>query len=213
VSAIKRLNRSTQIDRAGELQESDSPEFDQELAQAAEDEALAALQLQRRFQDRFDPAASEQLLAGVDAANKRPPVELNLFDRVLTTEDFEQRLQETLDGTSERAQQVKQVEAAYEVYFKDTEDFPVANVADVASVANAQARTVTASELPRYEAPAETAWKGRAMTVPEFQAITLPEAASTQQAAQTSAALLESQLAAEEAAEPLSLLGRVKPRA
>ncbi len=210
MSAIKRLNRSTQIDRAGELQESDSPEFDQELAQAAEDEALAALQLQRRFQDRFDPAASEQLLAGVDAANKRPPVELNLFDRVLTTEDFEQRLQETLDGTSERAQQVKQVEAAYEVYFKDTEDFPVANVADVASV---QPRTVTASELPRYEAPAETAWKGRAMTVPEFQAVTLPEAASTQQAAQTSAALLESQLAAEEAEKPLSLLGRVKPRA
>lgn len=211
MSAIKRWNRSTQIDRAGELQEADSPALDQELEQPPE-EVLAALHIQKRFQDGFDPA-NEQFLAGIDAANKRPPVELNLVDRVLTTEDFEQRLQETLEGTSERALQVKQVEAAYEVYFKDTEDFPVASVASVASVENAQARTVTAPELPRYEAPAETAWKGRAMTVPEFQAVTLPEAASTQQAAQTSAALLESQLAAEEAEQPLSLLGHVSPRA
>jgi hypothetical protein len=67
--------------------------------------------------------------------------------------------------------------------------------------------------LPRYEAPAEAAWKDRANTVPEFPAVTLPEAASEQQAAQASAALQESQTADELAEGPLSLLGRAKVRA
>jgi hypothetical protein len=206
VSAIKRLNRSTQVDRAGELVESNTPALDEEFEQPPV-EAIPALR--NFFQDRFDPA-NELALGGLDPASKRSPVERALLDRVLTTEDFEQRLQETLDGTSERAQQVKQVEAAYEVYFKDTEDFPLENIPLMDSVGG---RAVTAPELPRYEAPAEAAWKDRANTVPEFPAVTLPAAASEQQAAQAAAALQESQHA-EELAEGLPpLLGREKVRA
>jgi hypothetical protein len=209
VSAIKRLDRRPEVDRSGELVESTAPALNEELEQPPI-EAIPALRNQF-FQDRFDPANQQQALGGLDAPGKRSPVEISLLDKVLTTEDFEQRLEETLNGTSERAQQVKEVEAAYEVYFKDTEDFPVENIPLMDSVGGS--RAVTSPELPRYEAPAEAAWKDRANTVPEFPAVTLPEAASEQQAAQASAALQESQNADELAEGLLSLVGRAKVRA
>jgi len=207
VSAIKRLDRSTQLDRSGELVESSTPAFDEVLEQPPI-EAIPALR--NYLQDKFDPA-NAQAVSGLEAAGKRSPVEISLLDKALTTEDFQQRLEETLNGTSERAQQVKEVEAAYEVYFKDTEDFALQNIPLMDSVGGG--RAVTSPELPRYEAPAEAAWKDRANTVPEFPAVTLPEAATEQQAVQASAALQESQKADELAEGPLSLLGRSKVRA
>jgi hypothetical protein len=210
VSAIKRLDRRPQVDRSGELLESNTPELNEELEQPPV-EAILALRNQF-FQDRFDPANEQQALGGIDGAGKRSPAELALFDKVLTTEDFQQRLEETLNGTSERAQQAKQIESAYEVYFKDTEDFPAENIPLMDSVGGS--RAVTSPELPRYEAPAEAAWKDRANTVPEFPAVTLPEAASEQQAAaQASAAVQASQSADELAEGPLSVLGRSPVRA
>lgn len=206
MSSIKRLQHSPQIDRAGELIESDTPPLDEEIEQPPVESFPA---LRNFFQDRFDPT-NDLALGGLDSASKRSPAERSLLDRVLTTEDFEQRLQETLDGTSERAQQVKQVEAAYEVYFKDTEDFPLENIPLMDSVGG---RAVTAQELPRFEAPAEAAWKDRANTVPEFPAVTLPEAGSGQQAVQAAAALQEAQNAEELAEGPLSLVGRAMVRA
>lgn len=190
------------------MHESNAPEFEQDLEQPPVEDLLALQFQKQRFQDTFDPN-NDPALRGVDDAGKRSPAQVSLFDKALTTEDFEQRLQETLEGKSERAQQVKQIESVYEVYFKDTEDFPVGT--DLGT-----GRSVTAPELSRYEAPAETAWKGRAMTVPEFQAVTdlhQAQAASAQQAVQASATLLESQRAAEEAEEPMSRLGRARVRA
>ena len=202
MSAINRWQRSTQLDRTGELVEIESPVLERDLEEPAV-EAIPALQ-NRLQQDRFDPA-KEESLAGVDAARKRSPVELGLVDKVLTTEDFEQRLQETLEGTSARAQQAKQVEAAYEVYFKDTEDY---------SVENAQASAAIDPERLRYEAVEETASKGRAATVPEFQAVVDPaEAAREQQAARAADALLDALGIGDEPEESLPLLGKSPVRA
>jgi hypothetical protein len=206
VSTIKRWDRSTQVDRTGELRESNEPEFEQDLEQPPVEDLLALQFQKQRFQDTFDPN-NDPSLGGVDGTGKRSPAQVTVFDKALTTEDFEQRLQETLEGKSERAQQVKQIESVYEVYFKDTEDFPIGT--DLGP-----GRSVTAPELPRYEAPAETAWKGRAMTVPEFQAVTDPSEArpEQQQVTQAAAALQESQQAAEEAQQPLSLLDLERPK-
>jgi len=210
VSAIKRLDRRPQVDRSGELLESTTPEFREEPEELPV-EAIPALRNQF-FQDRFDPSKEQQLaMGGIDAPGKQSPAELALFDKVLTTDDFKQRLEETLNGTSERAQQAKQVESVYEVYFKDTEDFSAQNIPLMDSVGGS--RAVTSTELPRFEAPAEAAWKDRANTVPEFPAVSLPEAASEQQAVQASAALQESQKADELTEGLLSLLGQTKVRA
>jgi len=109
-------------------------------------------------QDAFNPAI-ERLKDGFEAGSKRRPVELNPVDRLLTTADFQQRLQETLEGTSPRAQQVKQVESTYQSFWKDSQDFAVR-----------KGPSLTVPEPPRYVSPAETAWKGRALTQPDFQA-------------------------------------------
>jgi hypothetical protein len=185
------------------LHESNEPEFEQDLEQP-EVESLLALQFQKqRFQDVFDP--NDQSLGGVDTSEKRSPAQIGLFDKVLTTEDFEQRLQETLDGTSERAQHAKQVESVYEVYFKDTEDFPVADI---------QASVAIDPERFRYEAAEETASKGRAATVPEFQAVVDPaEAAREQQAARAADALLDALGIGDDPEESLPLLGKTPVRA
>ena len=91
-------------------------------------------------QDAFNPAI-ERLKDGFEAGSKRRPVELNPVDRLLTTADFQQRLQETLEGTSPRAQQVKQVESTYQSFWKDSQDF---------AVRKAEGPALTVPEPPRY---------------------------------------------------------------
>lgn len=203
VSAINRWNRGPQIDRAGELLEIDSTDLDLQLEQELLSiEALG--RVQNRFQDSFD-AITDRFRDGFEVTSKQRPVELGLFDKLLTTAEFQERLKETLDGTSARAQQVKQVESVYEAYFQDSEDFSM----DFAAAGPA----LTSPEVLRYEAPAETAWKGRAMTVPEFQVLgDVPEAAPLQEANQASAVLQQARRAATEAEQPFSPRGRATLR-
>jgi hypothetical protein len=198
MSAINRWNRSAQIDRSGELLESLSPARNQQLEQPPVE---AIPRLQDRFQDGFD-SVSKRFQDGFDAAGKRPPVELSFLDKLLTGTDFQKRLQETLEGTSARAQQVKQVESTYKAFWKDSQDFSVRNDGPALSV----------PEPPRYVAPAETAWKGREMTVPNFN-MADAEAARVQRAAQASTAMLQSRRVAAVAEQPFSLLGRAALRA
>ena len=201
MSSIHRLNRGPQFDRAAELLEGAS------LAPSRQWErppVEATSRSQSRFQDEFD-TARRRFQDEFGAQAQRPPVELSALDRLLTSKDFQERLQETLAGTSPRAQQVKQVESTYQAFWRDSQDF---------SVRNEGGPALSVPEPPRYEAPAETAWKGRALTVPDFK---LPgkdvlETARGEQAAQASAARLESRRVAALTEQPFSLLGRVALR-
>ncbi|HYH99003.1 hypothetical protein [Hyalangium sp.] len=199
MTAINRWNRSPQFDRVGELLDGVAPAQNRQWERPPV-EAVSGVQ--NRFQDGFD-AAHKRLQDGFEPVGKRPPVELSTIDKLLTSEAFQQRLQETLEGTSARAQQVKQVESTYQAFWKDSQDF---------SVRSGPALSVP--EPPRYQAPAETAWKGRVLTVPEFKATTddLPETARVQQTAQASAATLEARRVAAITEQPFSLLGRVALR-
>ncbi|HEX8702298.1 MAG TPA: hypothetical protein VF815_25925, partial [Myxococcaceae bacterium] len=142
MSAIHRLNRDVRFDRAGELLGSLSS------ARVREERAVERLQrLPSRFDDGFD-TAERQLRAGQEAvlANQRP-TPLGTVDRLLTNEDFQQRLQETLEGTSPRAIKAKEVEKSYKSFWQDSQDFSVR-----------KGPSLTVPEPPRYVSPAETAW-------------------------------------------------------
>lgn len=127
--------------RGGELQECLLPACNEDSS-VPPVEVLARTPSQP--QDAFNPAI-ERLRDGFEAGSRRRPVELNPVDRLLTTADFQQRLQETLEGTSPRAQQVKQVESTYQAFWKDSQDF---------AVRKARGPSLTVPEPPRYEAPA-----------------------------------------------------------
>jgi len=200
VSSINRWNRGPQVDRAGELPEGVSPAQNRQWERPPV-EALP--RIQNRFQDEFD-TAQKRFQDEFSAAGKRPPVELSALDKLLTSTDFQERLKETLAGTSPRAQQVKQVESTYQSFWKDSQDFAVRNEGPALSV----------PEPPRYEAPAETAWNGRVLTVPDFKlpGKAVPETARVEQAAQASTAALEARRVAAVAEQPFSLLGRVALR-
>jgi len=125
----------------------------------AERAAVERLQrLPSRFEDGFD-TDERQLRARLDAIGNQRPSPQGTVDRLLTNADFQQRLQETLEGTSPRAIKAKAVESTYQSFWKDSQDFAVR-----------KGPSLTVPEPPRYESPAETAWKGRALTQPEFQA-------------------------------------------
>jgi hypothetical protein len=201
VSSINRLNRGPQLDRAGELLEEVSPA---QRRQWERPPVEATSRLQSRFQDEFD-TARKRFQDEFNVEAKRPPLELSGLDKLLTSAEFQERLKETLAGTSPRAQQVKQVESTYQAFWKDSQDF---------SVRNENRPSLSVPEPPRYEAPAETAWKGRVLTVPDFKlpGKDVPESARVEQAAQASAALQQSRRVAAVAEQPFSLLGRVALR-
>ncbi|MBN1210414.1 MAG: hypothetical protein JXB05_36510 [Myxococcaceae bacterium] len=211
MSAI-RLKRGVQVDRAGELLEDLPPVSDQVETPPVEE--IPRLQ-QQRFQDGFDNLDAQQK-DGIDGLGKRPLVNLSGIDNLLTTAEFKERLQETLEGTSARAQHAKQVESTYEIYFKDTEDYSVRNESGFSlSVPDAPLRAEAPAEDPlKYEAPAEAAWKDRANTVPEFQAVSdaPPEPEQVQQISAVEAALLEAQRAAEVEQQPFKPVGRSSVR-
>jgi hypothetical protein len=186
VSAIHR-HRDVRFDRAGELLGNLSPAQVRQGERVAGERAAVERpqRLPSRFEDGFDTA--ERLLRdGFDAARQQRPSPLGAVDQLLTNADFQKRLQETLEGTSPRAQQVKQVESTYQAFWKDSQDFAVR-----------KGPSLTVPEPPRYQSPAETAWKGRALTQPEFRASVddLPESARVQQAVQATAARAEARRA------------------
>jgi hypothetical protein len=216
VSAI-RLNRGVQLDRAGELREDLVPVGGAEETLPVEEVSRL---YQQRFRDGFENLNAQQQQqqqdGGIDGLGKRPLVNLTGIDNLLTTAEFKERLQETLEGTSARAQHAKQVESTYEIYFKDTEDYSVRNdVGPSLTVPDAPLRAEAPAEDPmRYEAPAEAAWKDRANTVPEFQAVTEDVAAAeqVQQISAVEAALLEAQRASEVEELPFKPVGRAAVR-
>jgi hypothetical protein len=119
VSAIRRWNRSPGLDRAAELPESLSP------ARVRQEERPPIDPLSRvgsRFQDGFD-SAGKRFQDGFETADKRAPRELGTLEKLLTSAEFQERLNETLAGTSPRALQVKQVESTYQPFWKDSQDF------------------------------------------------------------------------------------------
>lgn len=196
MSSIQRLNRGPQLHRAEEPQESLSPAV---LRQQERPPVEPAARIPKQFQqDEFD-TAQKRFQDEFSTQGKRPPVELNALEKLLTSADFQERLKETLAGTSPRAQQVKQVESTFKAFWKDSQDF---------AVRQGSGPSLSVPEPPRYEAPAETAWKSRVLTVPDFK---LPDSMRVEQTAQASAALQESKRVAA-AQQPFSLLGRVALR-
>lgn len=162
--------------------------------------------IHRRIRD-FLPGRPGELLGGLSPVRERPwepsPSEplpslrsrqpfqdgFEAVSQLLTSRDFQQRLHETLAGTSPRAVQVRQVASTYQSFWKDSQDFAVR-----------KGPSLSVPEPPRYVAPAETAWKGRALTVPEFQA-------SPVAAARTSAFVTRARHASHGVPPAFSLLG------
>jgi hypothetical protein len=199
VSTIQRRNPDIRLDRVGELLGSLSPA---QVRQAERSPIEPLQRLPSRFEDGFD-AAERQFRDGFDVVGKQRPSALGTVDRLLTNADFQQRLQETLEGTSPRALQVKQVESTYQSFFRDSQDFSVR-----------KGPALSVPEPPRFESPAETAWKGRALTQPEFRASLedVPEAARVQQAAQAMAPKEEARRAAAVTPQAFTVLGHAALR-
>jgi hypothetical protein len=198
VNSIQRWNRASQSTRAGELPEG-LASLKGPQRQQAPIEPLARLRnpFQGRFQDGFE--AAQRSVKGLESGSQRRPESLGTLESLLTSKEFQQRLQETLAGTSPRAQQVKHVESSYKAFWKDSQDFSVS-----------KGPSLTVPEPPRYVAPAETAWKGRELTVPEFR---IPvEAARASQAIKANASAVEARRVAAVAEQPFSLLGRAALR-
>jgi hypothetical protein len=202
VSTIHRWHRGSGLDRAGELPGSVSAVRERQAERPPIDPLP---RLPSRFQDGFD-SADRRFQDGFEAVGKRGQRELGTLEKLLTSAEFQQRLSETLAGTSPRALQVKQVESTYQSYqsfWKDSQDF-----------STRKGPALSVPEPPRFVSPAETAWKGRALTVPEFQASTgdLPEAARVPQAAQAVGASAEARRAPLIPAASFALLGRAELR-
>ncbi|MFL5344805.1 MAG: hypothetical protein ACJ8AT_08425 [Hyalangium sp.] len=193
MSSIQRWNRGQQVQRAGELPESLSAVQGQRERSPIE----PLSRLPNRFQDAFD-RAGKRFQDGFDTANKRSPEALGTLERLLTSKEFQERLKETLAGTSHRAQQVKQVESTYQAFWKDSQDFSVS-----------KGPSLTVPEPPRYVAPAESAWKGGRLTVPEFKAPVegVQQTARVERASQAVRALQDARRAAAVAEQPFRLLG------
>jgi hypothetical protein len=199
VSAIHRWNREVRLDRAGE------PLGSLSSASVRQAERASIERLQRlpsRFEDGFD-TDERQLRARRESAGNQRPSPQGTVDRLLTNADFQQRLQETLEGTSPRAIKAKAVESTYQSFFKDSQDFAVR-----------KGPSLTVPEPPRYESPAEAAWKGRALTQPEFQASLddVPESARVQEPAQAAALKAEARRAVAVTPPAFTLLGHAALR-
>ncbi|WP_224248677.1 hypothetical protein [Hyalangium gracile] len=198
MNSIQRWNRGPQFQRASELAQG----IDGVRGQPRERLPIEPLpQLQNRFQDRFEELG-QRFQDGFDAPSRKSPESLGTLERLLTSKEFQERFKEAVEGTSSRAQQAKQVESTYKAFWKDSQDFSVS-----------KGPSLTVPEPPRYEAPAETAWKGRGLTVPEFQAVGAgQDTARVERAAQASAALQEARRVAAVAEHPFTLLGRAALR-
>lgn len=153
--------------------------------------------LPNRFQDAFD-RVGQRSQDGFDTASKRSPETVGTLEKLLTSKEFQERLKETLAGTSARAQQVKQVESTYQAFWKDSQDFSVS-----------KGPKLTVPEPPRYVAPAETAWKGGRLTVPDFKSplAGVQQTARVERASEAVRALQDARRAAAVAEQPFRLLG------
>jgi len=168
-----------------------------------EQSAIERLQrVPKRFEDGFD-TAERQVRESLEAVGNRRPSPQGTVDRLLTNADFQQRLQETLEGTSSRAIKAKAVESTYKSFWQDSQDFAVR-----------KGPSLTVPEPPRYVSPAETAWKDRALTQPEFQAslADVPEQAQVQQATRAESLKAEVRRAAAVTPPAFTLLGHADLR-
>jgi hypothetical protein len=207
VIIANRSNRGVQLDQAGALPEHLAPaRLRQTERPPVEQASRVQHQPNRYYQDAFE-TAMERMRAEFDAAHKRQPGQTNAIDRLLTSKEFQERLKETVAGTSPRAQQVKQVESAYKAFWKDSQDF------SVSGAARSNQPKLNVPEPPRFIAPAETAWRGRALTVPDFKAVTdVSDRARVQAAEQATNAGLMAQRAAAVTEQRFSLVGLAEVR-